>query len=146
MARRLKQASWTHGNHTVTEGPNPFAIERLGYGGRVTPTSVRKEGWVHIAVPTPVIVDEAHLNIDSVLVRFSTGTSARITNVHVWDGDTKILSKEDENASGAVQVKKYEIPNKPQVFWGVEISLYIKFADTGSQAWVSVVAGGGEFN
>ena len=87
----IEKAMWAHGHSMVIEYPNKIASERkLGFYYRV----VGKSGttnWFHFAIPTPVIVDNNRLSIDSALLRFrSKSTSADVTAVHVYDGEVKI--------------------------------------------------------
>jgi hypothetical protein len=145
MSRRLKQASWTHGNSVLAEGPNPLTVERLGFGGRVSPNSQRSTGWVHFAIPTPVIVDEVRLNIDSFLARFQTGSAGKIIRVDAYDGETQLISIA-QDLSGSLQTKRWDVPSHPQVLWGLDLSLLCEFANTGGEAWVLFHAAGADLN
>ncbi|KAG0043903.1 hypothetical protein BGZ89_006273, partial [Linnemannia elongata] len=78
----IKQAAWTHGLGVELESRSWTAL-RQGFFTTVTPSTEGTFGWVHFVIPTPVIVDGTRLKAESAMIRFSTGTTAKITNFHV---------------------------------------------------------------
>ncbi|HNW88417.1 MAG TPA: hypothetical protein PKN48_02070 [Bacteroidales bacterium] len=125
----LAKAMWAHGHSMVIEYPDRIKSEwKAGFFYRV----VGKPGttnWFHFAIPTPVIVDGNRLAIDSVMIRFRSGSvQADITNVHVYDGETKIASHDGLNLSpSSWNWPRYEVPGKPEIKWGVGISIGVRF-------------------
>jgi hypothetical protein len=80
-------------------------------------------------VPTPVIVKGKRQMHDSVMLRFRAGTRARVTNVHVYDGEGMIARHDGLSlAPGAFDFSRFDIPGKPDVRWGTGISLGVSFS------------------
>ncbi|KAK3817437.1 MAG: hypothetical protein J3Q66DRAFT_258333, partial [Benniella sp.] len=56
----------------------------------VTPSNESQAGWVHFVIPSPVAISSVRSKFDSARIKFTTGPAAKITNVHVYDGEIKI--------------------------------------------------------
>jgi len=128
----LAKAMWAHGHSMVIEYPDRIKSEwKAGFFYRV----VGKPGttnWFHFAIPTPVIVSDNRLAIDSVMIRFrSNSTNADITNVHVYDGEKKIASHDGLDLSPAEwSWPRFGVPGHPDILWGVGISIGVRFNGT----------------
>ncbi|KAG0362642.1 hypothetical protein BG005_004759 [Podila minutissima] len=140
----LKQAAWTHGLGVELETRSWKAL-RQGFFTTVTPSKEGTFGWVHFVIPTPVIVDDRRLKAESALIRFSTGSAAKITNFHVYDGEKKIAAYDDLSLAGTMQVIRQAVPNQPQVLWGTTISLGVQFSGTGPNDYVQFISAGIDF-
>jgi hypothetical protein len=125
----LEKAMWAHGHGMAVEVPGNLKSEwRAGFFIRV----VGKPGttnWFHFAIPTAVIVDGNRLRIDSALLRYRCGSSsADITNLHVFDGENRVFAADNLNLSPtALTVTRWVLPNKPEVFWGVGVTVGVRF-------------------
>lgn len=144
----LEQAMWTHGHSMTVEYPSQLVSEwRPGFYIRV----VGKPGstnWFHFAVPTPVIVNDNRLRIDSALVRFrSNSNSADITAIHVYDGEKKIASHDGLNLSPSNwTMHRFDVPGHPEVLWGIGISIGVKFSGANDSAnTMEIAAAGADF-
>jgi Family of unknown function (DUF6623) len=82
----ISQAMWTHGHSIQAEDP-AATVGRIGWAGQI-----RRAGWYHLAIPTPVIVTDIRLRIDSAMLQFTSGTEGSVQNVHVWDGGNRIAN------------------------------------------------------
>jgi hypothetical protein len=128
----LAKAMWAHGHSMVIEYPDRIKSEwKAGFFYRV----IGKPGttnWFHFAIPTSVIVNDNRLAIDSVMIRFRCNSSlADITNVHVYDGEVKIASHDGLNLSPTGwEWPRFAVPGKPEIKWGVGISIGVKFNGT----------------
>jgi len=128
----LAKAMWAHGHSMVIEYPDRIKSEwKAGFFYRV----VGKPGttnWFHFAIPTPVIVSDNRLAIDSVMIRFrSNSTNADITNVHVYDGEKKIASHDGLDLSPSDwNWPRFDVPGHPEILWGVGISIGVRFNGT----------------
>src|SRR6478735_570476 len=125
----LEMAMWAHGHSMAVEVPSQLVSEwRAGFFIRVIgrPGSTN---WFHFAIPTSVIVNDNRLRIDSAMVRFRCGSSlADITNIHVFDGENKVLSRDGLNLSPtAWHFERSTLPAKPEVLWGVGVTLGVRF-------------------
>lgn len=127
---RLANAAWTHGHGLHIEHPDRIDFDRP-YGPFMRLRGKPFRGtWVHFQIPTPVIVDGTRLRAGSVLLRFRTGPGAAIGAVHVWDGSHRIAAHNGLNLTSAnVTTRRFGVPNSPKVYWGLGISVNIKFGD-----------------
>ena len=144
----LANAMWAHGHSMVIEYPDRIKSEwKAGFYYRV----IGKQGttnWFHFAIPTAVIVNDNRLAIDSVLLRFrSNSTQADITNVHIYDGETKIASHDGLDLSpSAWNMHRFAVPGKPDIKWGVGISIGVRFnGTTDSQNTMEFSSAGADF-
>jgi len=100
----LKHASWVHGNAVVVEDPGSVTLRHVGMGtemffkfalgGRPTGT------WCHIPIPTPVIINDVRLKVQTLFLMFQTGQHAAIDNVHIFDGPSRIAMFDAAIGSG----------------------------------------------
>ncbi|BBC26490.1 DUF6623 family protein [Pseudanabaena sp. ABRG5-3] len=128
----LAHAMWIHGHSMTIERTDRVALlERKGFFIRVIgfPFSAN---WFHFAIPTPVIVNDDRLRVGSVLLRFRTGSGTFLKAVHVWDGETRILTDDsiDPETSEDFRMSRFDVPDNPEVRWGVGISLNVEFGDS----------------
>jgi hypothetical protein len=141
----IKEAAWVHGSSVHLESASWHAL-RQGYWTTVSPSFESTFGWVHFAVPTPVIIDGVRLKAESALIRFKSGSRAKIRNFHIYDGEKKIASHDGLNLrSDQLQVVRKDVPGDPQVLWGTGISLGVEFDGNGPDAWVALVSAGIDF-
>jgi len=140
----IKQAAWTHGLGIELESSSWSAL-RQGFFTTVRPSNEGTFGWVHFVIPTPVIVDGIRLKAESAMIRFSTGSGAKITNFHVYDGEKKIAEYNGLSLAGNLQFVREAVPNNPQVLWGTAISLGVQFSGTGPNDYVQFISAGIDF-
>jgi hypothetical protein len=92
----IKYASWVHGNAVVLESPNTILVVRRGNGTEMQFTfapGVTPPGtWCHIAIPTPVILNDVRMKVQTLFLLFKTGQHAAIDNIHVWDGPRRVAT------------------------------------------------------
>jgi hypothetical protein len=138
----LREKSWIHGVNVQLEGPSLKAL-RQGFGSTVMPDQTLS-GWVHIAIPTPAWLFGIHLKAQTAIVQVATGGAARISQIHVYDGETKILDI-NPNITGPTQMPSFPIPNTPDVDTGTVICMGVYFDNTGPDAWCRVIGGGIDF-
>jgi hypothetical protein len=139
----IAQAMWTHG-HSVQVQDASWAVLRTGNAGRIARTGTA--GWCHFAIPTPVIVTDRRLTIGSVLLRFFTGDQTSIDAVHIWDGDIRIAIHEPLNLRGRDRVERFDVPNTPEVRWGIGLSVHISFGVDTPGAWIDFNSAGADFS
>ena len=143
----LKHAAWIHGTSVHFENQSWAARAlRRGFFTTVTPSNEAHIGWVHFAIPTPVIVNNERLKAKSVMIRFTTGSHASIGAVHVWDGETTIYIRNQVSykADGRGFVRDV-IPNQPEVKWGTNISILVNFDGRSADSWIELIGAGIEF-
>jgi hypothetical protein len=134
----IAQAAWTHGHSLEIEYPNRGSLARKGFSARWTGRG--QDNWLHLAIPTPVIVNGKRLRVGSVLVRFRTG-GATVKAIHVYDGEKKIAARANLLLKpGQWHVERVDVPGDPEVLWGVGISMLAGAGPDGG--WVEVSAAG----
>jgi Matrixin/Putative peptidoglycan binding domain len=140
----IDYASWIHGTSIEVEWPNQLeSITRAGFYTYL----VGKPGttnWFHFAVPTPVILDSVRLKIICAILRFRTmSANAVVRDVHIYDGFSKIAAHDGINLSGDQWFVKFGVAHKPEVFWGLGISIGVQFVGgTSAQRRMDFVSAG----
>lgn len=128
----LEMAMWTHGHDVSVEYPDRMKSEwRAGFFIRLVgkPSTTN---WLHFGVPTPVIFKDNRLAIDSALVRLRClATQASITNVHVFDGESRIANHDGlDHSPASFQMLRFAVPGRPEVRWGIGVTLGVRFTGT----------------
>lgn len=145
----LEKAMWAHGHSMIIEYPQRIKKEwRAGFYIRIVGLQ-NQTNWFHFAIPTPVIVNNNRLRVDSVLLRFrSKSTRADVTNVHVYDGEKKIASHDGLNLSpSSWGMQRFDIPGNHDVRWGIGISIGVRFSgSTDGQNTMEFASAGCDFN
>jgi hypothetical protein len=86
------------------------------------------DNWFHFAVPTPVIINDVRLQVDSVMLVFKTGSlDAVVRDVHVYDGPWRIAEFNLINLSGNQPFVRLVLPGAPPIGQGLGISLGVGF-------------------
>jgi hypothetical protein len=124
-------ASWVHGNAVVAEDPDFTKIKRLGYHAEIDSdygitlgTPFKRAAWIHFVIPTPVIINGQRAKILRVMMNFLTQTvNAKIETVHIYDGPNRIAAFEHLGLNLEHAFQTFDIPNTPQVQWGVGVSI-----------------------
>ena len=144
----IEKAMWAHGHGMVIEFPDRIASERkLGFYYRVVGKR-DTTNWFHFAIPTPVIVDDNRLSIDSAMLRFrSKSTSADVTAVHVYDGEVKILNRNGLNLSPVnFGRQRFNIRPRKNVKWGIGLSVGVRFSgNTNAKNTIEFASAGVDF-
>ena len=124
----ISYASWIHGRTLQIEYPDRIAAEdRVGWGALVEgkPGTIN---WFHFAIPTPVIINDVRLQIDSVLLVFKTGSiDAIVRDVHIYDGPWRIAVFDQVNLTGNQPLVRLTLPGTPYVGQGLGISVGVGF-------------------
>ena len=134
----IKYASWVHGNALVLETPNNILITRRGQGTEMMFTfgpGISPQGtWCHIAIPTPVIINDVRMKVQTLFLLFKTGQHASIDNIHVWDGPKRIAkfdvvagssnsARRTGNHSQVIDAENtITLPTPHEVLFGLSIS------------------------
>ena len=87
----VKYASWIHGNTLSVETPENLAsIIHTAYATilRFLPG---KSSWCHIAIPSPVIIDDQRLGVKNLFLLYNVKEGeGSITTVAIYDGPTRL--------------------------------------------------------
>jgi hypothetical protein len=148
----LVQSMWTHGHSIAVEWPQSLRIEsRTGFSARFVGKPPSDFGvasvvnWFHFAIPSPAIMFKHRLNLEAVIIRFRN--QAAITKVHVFDGERRLQSFDGLSlTSPAWDQRRFELPQKPELSFGVGISVQVTFSGgSDDQNTVEFAAAGADF-
>lgn len=133
----LNHALWVHGHGAEIEYPDRVAsIVRKGYSIRVQ-GNPDTTNWLHIAVPTPVIVDDARMRPMNIQFRCKAEGGGSLGAVHVYDGEARIVETESPagtlDPDGWVRVRVTDFDDVLCVRWGVGISIQLRFGPAGGR-------------
>lgn len=123
---RISYASWVHGHGLEVQSPEMISsLVRMGWG-TVLECLPGTTNWLHMAIPTPVIINDVRLRLDTVMLSFTTGsTDAYIREVHVWDGPVRIAVFDGLNLSGDNPFVRLEVADRPWIWFGIGLSIGI---------------------
>jgi len=127
----LKAASWVHG--TIVEAEFPvLSMIRKGWGTMFTGRPATRN-WFHIPIPTPVILDDIRPPLIKVFV-FYRARSARITNLHIYDGFRKVksfdaLALSGDHSSVLDSFNNWAITPPLAISFGLGISVGVEFLE-----------------
>ncbi|MEV0406084.1 hypothetical protein [Actinoallomurus sp. NPDC050550] len=103
--------------------------------------------WFHVAIPTPVIVEDRRATLGRVMVLFNvTDQFGALQAVDVWDGPNRILHRDGLSISGGHSAgldafNTWDV-NHDGIAWGVGISMLFW---TASSAEIYFASAGGDF-
>lgn len=143
----IAEASWVHGTSVQIEVPDTIEmVRRMGFFTRI----VGRPGttnWLHFAIPTPVIVNDVRKTFGPCMLRFSTGgTNAVVRDVHLYDGEVRVVAHDGVNLSGSQPFTRFGVAHAPKVLWGVGISLGVTFgAGSAADRTIDLIAAGCDF-
>ena len=129
----LMHAAWLHGHALEVEFPDRLTRQwRAGFYQRLE-GAAGSENWCHLAIPTPVVVFDRRLKVDSVM-RYRAAGGALVHAVHVFDGETRIadhsgLSNHPEDWA----FERHPVAGAPDVRWGLGISVGVRFPRPGGR-------------
>ncbi len=97
-------STWIHGNAFVPQDPAAGVLHQVDgrpytdvigahYGWGVTFEGESRGTWFHVAVPTPAVIDDRPLFLDSFYISFeSTPAGAGLREVHAWNGNGRFFN------------------------------------------------------
>lgn len=138
-------AMWIHGHSICIENPNRMDDDTRRAGGFIRLIGLpNNHNWFHAAIPTPVIVEDHRLKIDSLMLRFRT-SGATLTRVHIYDGQNQIMLHNGLSLNpNDWAFERFDVASKPEVRWGIGISFRVDFG-SGANRKIEVSAAGGDF-
>lgn len=145
-------ASWVHGNAVTVENPeNLTRVGHFGWGGELH-FKPGKASWLHVALPTPVIVGDVRTKVQKLFLMFKTD-ACEIRNVHIWDGPVKVqdfngLHHDGEHWNGLDARNTFNLSSPHTVVWGMGISFFAQASigfDTVIDPKLIVASAGGDY-
>lgn len=142
----LAHAMWIHGTSMQIEYPDRMASVRRAGSGVLVEGKPSTTNWFHFAIPTPVIVDDNRLRVGSVLIDFKTmSADATVEHVHVFDGNHRIAEFNDVNLSGAIGMRRFDVPDHPEVKFGIGVTIGVGFGVEMMSHQMAFIAAGCDF-
>jgi hypothetical protein len=161
------QASWVHGNSVALQYPGgggaadwtsnpPSRMEnvtdadqqhawtdqfglRKGNGATFRGRS-GQSNWFHFSIPTPVIFNDARVQLLRVFVLFNSEPGVEVDLVAAFDGPNNIalamdrpsgLSGRHDGTAGLADLAdgetRFPTSQNPSIFWGVDFSVHVSF-------------------
>jgi peptidoglycan hydrolase-like protein with peptidoglycan-binding domain len=143
----IAEASWIHGTAVQVEVPeNVEFIRRFGFFTRIV-GKPNTTNWLHFAIPTPVIQNGVRRTFGPCMLRFSTGgTSALVRDVHLFDGEVRVVAHNSVNLSGSQPFTRFGIAHAPKILWGAGITIGMTFgAGNANQRTIDLISAGCDF-
>jgi hypothetical protein len=140
----IKNAMWCHGHNLTIEDMGPLQVVRMGNGTHLTSPGAFST-WVHLAIPTAVLVNDVRLRVGSIILQFKTGAGARVTAVHVWDGENRIAWWDKLNLSGVHLLERFDVQGDPEVKYGLGISMGVQFMPDQMPRTMHIISVGCDF-
>jgi peptidoglycan hydrolase-like protein with peptidoglycan-binding domain len=143
----IAEASWVHGTAVTVELPdNIESMRRFGFFTRLV-GKPNTQNWFHFAIPTPVIVSNDRKVVGPCMLRFQTGgTNAVVRDVHIYDGEVRLVAHEGVNLSGTQPFTRFGVAQAPEVLWGVGISVGVTYGGgTAAQRTIDLISAGCDF-
>ena len=117
-----------HGNTTRVEHPDRLALERATGPAGVF-VGVAQPTWLHIGPTIPDLVRGNGVRLHNVRLKLRIHPGARITEIHIWDGDRVLEKHVLELGSVAPDIVSLVLgaAAKPILVDGLEISIGVAF-------------------
>jgi hypothetical protein len=142
----LKAAMWVHHTVVKAEDPRPEFIDVKGWGVHFWGVPENQLCWFHFPITTPVILEDARPQLVKVFVFYKTShrvakaedptrpkpTSPTVTNLHIYDGPTRVREFNNLNFSGdhsgAIDSSNSWVVTPPlTIFYGLALSVGVFF-------------------
>ncbi|MEV4569477.1 DUF6623 family protein [Nonomuraea sp. NPDC049419] len=150
MADKL-YASWASGYAAFPEtaGLRTF---RQGFGVTFTIPAGRAE-WIHLPVPTPVIVGNDRANLEKVIVLYHARQNNELIEVHVFDGPRRIskfsgmrfTGDHSQGVEGGLSPKNVFVVRQPDIAFGIGVTLLVSNTSRTTDSEFFISSFGGDF-
>lgn len=146
----IKQAMWTHGSAVQVETPNNLkSVERYAFFTRLVGNK-GSGSWLHFAIPTPVIVDDQRLRLESAMIRFRCNSDmVCVAHFHVCDGEDRFYMNDNINVvhnNWQIPLHRETIRPERVLLWGIGISIYVAFnGNSDAENTIELAAAGCDF-
>lgn len=149
-------AMWVHGNAIVAEHPeNLLALDYRGWGPEFQLERGTKS-WFHLAIPTPLILDDQRPELVRVFLYFNAPESdGYISEVHVYDGSERLQVFENLFLVGDCRAfliswsNAFTLPSPRLLHRGLSISFLYHAVLCAQEprpfSYLSIAAAGGDF-
>lgn len=132
----LKMAMWVHGTVAEVEDPGGLAPNGILHDGMGTHFfgGSKSFHWIHVPVPTPVVIDGSRPSLATVFVLFNA-FGCRIKHVDIWDGPFRSkeihlldLTLAGDHSAGIDPHNSFEIVPPLTVRFGLKVAIGVQFS------------------
>lgn len=122
-----KFTSWVHGSAMTGEYLNRItSVRHCGPFVRIEGNEGQNT-WLHFAVPTPTVRNDAPTHAESVALSFRARSHANIHEILVYDGEKIIAERQNLALKGDHPDYCLDIPDAPAVNRGINIVVGVTF-------------------
>lgn len=146
----------TTGHQTAQVANQPWTdIVGLPQGpGKVFRGQGGTDNWFHFALPTPVLDAGKRARLEQAFVLFNSDPDVQVTAVMIFDGARAVdtsempagVSGRHDGSAGIADLQdnitRFRVESRPEIFWGVGISVRVRFSREGN---ITFVAAGADF-
>src|SRR3954452_21613724 len=125
-------AMWTHGNAVTVENPeNLNFVRHIGWGTELF-FQPGKASWMHIPLPTPVILGDTRSKLLRVFLMFRVpNNDGQLRSVHLYDGPVRVrtfdgLSSTGDHWNALDGANTFKLDQPYTVVWGLGISFHFQ--------------------
>jgi hypothetical protein len=127
----LKAAIWTHGNTVYAQSPGPH-LNTIKSGWGTHFKTANSDHWFHFPFAAPIILDDIRPALGKIFVLYATNGDAKLTAVHIYDGQKKIkefsnLLLQGNHYAGIDSSNTWIITPVTTIYFGLGISVAIHF-------------------
>lgn len=144
----------TDQHHTEQVGNQPWTdIVGLPQGPGKIFRGGPGDNFFHFTIPTPVILENVRITLERVFVLYRADPNVTVIDVSVFDGPNRVfvsamptgISGRHDGAGGLADLQdnitRWNV-NPVQVFWGIGISVHVRFGGEGN---ITFTAAGADF-
>lgn len=145
-------AFWIHGTSAVCENLGSITqVTYQGFGATFSKVA-GGEDWIHLPIPTQVITQDVRSVIGKAFVLFDAKNGAKVVNFHVFDGISRIASRDGTSMTGNhLGIDDGSIPEfnrnwfrfgggdssrRPEIFGGIGVTIKVLFPVPGSSIFI----------
>jgi hypothetical protein len=141
----VSHAMWVHGSSVEAESPNLLLIETKKGFYTIFEGKAGTRNWFHYAIPTPVIVSNSRLKLDSVMIKFLAHPDVWVTNVHIYDGYRRIKTYDGLRLTGNHLFERFDVLDR-YVAYGIGVSVGVRFGlNKSKRHFIRFLSAGADF-
>ncbi|MGW4800383.1 DUF6623 family protein [Nonomuraea sp. NPDC004297] len=150
MAEKL-HSSWVPGYAAFPENAG-LRTFRQAFGVTFTIPPNGTE-WIHLPIPTPVILANDRANLDKVLILLHTRLNTSVIEVSVWDGPIRVFLNTNmdlrgdwsQGLKGPLESGNVFHVQKTDVRYGINVTLRVRNLSPTGDGEFSLTSFGGDF-
>lgn len=127
----IAHAMWIKGTNAEVQVPSRMSQVVKRAARAIFVGKPGTSNMIHLAIPTPVIIDNRRLRLDNVTLSFFAYPGTFVTSVYIYDGPYRIALYGGLKLTGSNLFRRFDAPNRP-VRYGIGISIGVRFGKSTS--------------